>query len=322
MKVTILLTTDVRIMRIIFMGTPEFAVPSLRTLIESEEEVVAVVCQPDKPKGRGLEVIPPPTKVLAEKHSIPVLQPQKIRTDEFFNNIKNLNPDLICVTAYGKILPKNILDLPPYGCINVHASLLPKYRGAAPINWAIMRGEKATGITTMKMDEGMDTGDMLLRREMPIDDEDTGETLSEKLSEMGGEVLIETIKLFKEGRLDPIPQDHSQATYAPMLKKEDGNIDWEKSAEEIKNLVRGALPWPGACTSLERKLLKIYKARVTSGEGKPGEVIKSESAILRVATGNGAIDLLEIQIEGGKKLEIESFLRGRKVKEGTILGSF
>jgi methionyl-tRNA formyltransferase len=322
MKVTILLTTDVRIMRIIFMGTPEFAVPSLRTLIESEEEVVAVVCQPDKPKGRGLEVIPPPTKVLAEKHSIPVLQPQKIRTDEFFNNIKNLNPDLICVTAYGKILPKNILDLPPYGCINVHASLLPKYRGAAPINWAIMRGEKATGITTMKMDEGMDTGDMLLRREMPIDDEDTGETLSEKLSEMGGEVLIETIKLFKEGRLDPIPQDHSQATYAPMLKKEDGNIDWEKSAEEIKNLVRGALPWPGACTSLERKLLKIYKARVTSGEGKPGEVIKSESAILRVATGYGAIDLLEIQIEGGKKLEIESFLRGRKVKEGTILGSF
>lgn len=304
------------------MGTPEFAVPSLKAFIESGEEILAVVTQPDKPKGRGLEVIPPPTKVLAAKYGIPVLQPQKIRTEEFFDNIKNLNPDLICVVAYGKILPKNILDLPPHGCINVHASFLPKYRGAAPINWAIISGEKVTGITTMRMDEGMDTGDMLLRREMPIDDEDTGETLSEKLSEMGGEVLIETIKLFKEGRLDPIPQDHSQATYAPMLKKEDGNIDWKKSAEEIRNLIRGALPWPGAYTSLEGKLLKIYKARVSEGRGRSAEVIKSNSETLRVATGMGVIDLLEIQIEGGKKLEIESFLRGRIIKEGTILGSF
>lgn len=307
-------------MKTVFMGTPEFAVPSLKALIESGEEVVAVVTQTDKPKGRGLEVISPPTKVLSEKHSIPVLQPQKIRTDEFFNNIKNLNPDLICVVAYGKILPKNILDIPPYGCINVHASLLPKYRGAAPINWAIIRGERVTGITTMKMDEGMDTGDMLLKREMTIDDENTGETLSGKLSEMGAEVLIETIKLLKEGRLNPIPQDHSQATYAPMLKKEDGNIDWKKSAEEIRNLIRGTLPWPGAYTTLEGKLLKIYKARATKDSGRPGEVIKSNSEILRAATGIGALDILEIQIEGGKRLQTEAFLRGRRIKEGTVLG--
>lgn len=306
-------------MKIIFMGTPEFAVPSLNALIESGEEVVAVITQPDKPKGRGLEILPPPTKILAEKHSIPVLQPAKIKTEEFFNEIKKFNPDLICVAAYGKILPKNLLDLPPYGCINVHASLLPKYRGAAPINWAIIRGEKVTGITTMKMDEGMDTGDMLLKEEVPIDDEDTGGTLSEKLSEIGARLLIETIRLLKEGKLNPIPQDHSQATYAPMLKKEDGKIDWGKPAEEIRNLIRGALPWPGAYTSLQGKILKIYKACLAEGEGKPGEVIKSQSGILRIATGSSALDLLEIQIEGGKKLEAEAFLRGRRIKEGTIL---
>ncbi len=302
------------------MGTPELAVRSLRALIGSEEDVVAVVTQPDKPKGRGLEVLPPPIKVLAEKYGIPVLQPAKIKTEEFFNQLKGFNPDLICVTAYGKILPKNILDLPPYGCINVHASLLPKYRGAAPINWAIIRGEKITGITTMKMDEGMDTGDMLFKEELPIDDEDDGETLSERLSELGVKLLVETIKLLKEGKCNPIPQDHSEATYAPMLKKEDGKIYWNKSAEEIRNLIRGAIPWPGAYTSLDGKLLKVYKARVSEGEGKPGEVIKSESEILRVATGKGALDLLEIQTEGGKRLETEAFLRGRKIKEGTILG--
>ena len=307
-------------MKIIFMGTPEFAVPSLRALVDSGDEVVAVVTQPDKPKGRGLEVAPPPTKVLAERHGIPVLQPAKIKTEEFFNELKKFNPDLICVAAYGKILPKNILDLPHYGCINVHASLLPKYRGAAPINWAIIRGEKVTGITTMKMDEGMDTGDMLLKKEVPIEDEDTGETLSEKLSEIGARLLIETIRLLKEGQLNPIPQDHSQANYAPMLKKEDGKIDWQKSAEEIRNLIRGALLWPSAYTNLEGKLLKIYKVRLAGGEGKPGEVIKSESGILRVATGKGALDILKLQIEGGKKLETQVFLRGRRIEEGMVLG--
>ena len=303
------------------MGTPVFAVHSLRALIESGEEVIAVVTQPDKPKGRGLEIVPPPTKLLAEKHGIPVLQPAKIKTEEFFNELKKFSPDLICVAAYGKILPKNILDFPPHGSINVHASLLPKYRGAAPINWAIIRGEKITGITTMKMDEGMDTGDILLKKEVPIDDEDTGETLSEKLSEIGAKLLIETIRLLKEGKLSPIPQDHSQATYAPMLKKEDGKIDWEKPAEEIRNLIRGVLPWPGAYINLEGKLLKIYKVRLAEGEGKPGEVMKSDSGILRVATGKDTLDILELQIEGGKKLKTKEFSRGRKIKEGTILGS-
>ena len=317
------------------MGTPEFAVTSLKALIESENEIVGVVCQPDKPKGRGLEIVPPPTKILAEKHSIPVLQPAKIKTEEFFIELKKFNPDLICVAAYGKILPKNILDLPFYGCINVHASLLPKYRGAAPINWAIIRGEKVAGITTMKMDEGMDTGVMLLKKEVPIDDEDTGETLSGKLSEIGGKLLIETIRLLKEGRPNPIPQDHSLATYAPMLKKEDGKIDWEKPAEEIRNLIRGTLPWPGAYTNLDGKLLKIFKARLVEdcgylntlpldryprSQGKPGEVIKSDTGILRVATGKGAIDIQELQIEGGKRLKTDEFLRGRKIKEETVLG--
>jgi methionyl-tRNA formyltransferase len=308
-------------MKIIFMGTPEFAVPSLQALIDSGDEIVAVVCQPDKPKGRGLDVTAPPTKVIAEKHGIPVLQPQKIKTEEFFNELKKLSPDLICVAAYGKILPKNILDLPPHGCINVHASILPKYRGAAPINWAIIRGEKITGITTMKMDEGMDTGDMLLKKEIPIEDEDTGETLSQKLSLIGAELLIETLKLLKEGKLNPIPQDHSQATYAPMLKKEDGKIDWSKSAEEVRNLIRGALPWPGAYTTLDGKLLKLYKARVSDGVGNPGEVIKSDSGILRVATGNDSLDILELQIEGGKRLKAEEFLRGRRIRDGSVLGS-
>jgi methionyl-tRNA formyltransferase len=306
-------------MRIIFMGTPEFAVPSLKALIESGEEIVAVVTQPDKPKGRGLEVSSPPTKVLAEKYGIPVLQPQKIKTEEFFNELKKLDPNLICVAAYGKILPKNILDLPSYGCINVHASLLPKYRGAAPINWAIIRGEKVTGITTMKMDEGMDTGDMLLKKEVSIDDEDTGETLSEKLSHIGAELLIETIGLLKEGKLNPIPQDHSQATYASILKKEVGKIDWKKSAEEIRNLIRGTLPWPGAYTTVDNRVLKIYRAKISEGEGRPGEVIKSGSGVLRIATGSGALDVLELQIEGGKRLQTEEFLRGRRIKEGTVL---
>ncbi|GBD39679.1 Methionyl-tRNA formyltransferase [bacterium HR37] len=302
------------------MGTPEFAVPSLKALIESGDEVVAVVTQPDKPKGRGLEVTPPPVKILAQKYGIPVLQPQKIKTEEFLKQLEELRPDIICVVAYGKILPKDILELPRYGCINVHASLLPKYRGAAPINWAIIRGEKVTGITTMKMDEGMDTGDILLQREVPIEDEDTAETLSHKLSLTGAEVLIETLNLLKEGKLKPIPQNHSQATYAPMLKKEDGKIDWGKTAEEIKNLVRGTLPWPGAYTFLDNKILKVYKVRVVEGQGKPGEVIKSDKETLRVATGENALDILELQIEGGKRLDTATFLRGRKIREGTILG--
>ncbi len=307
-------------MRIVFMGTPGFAVPSLKALIESEDEVAALVAQPDKPKGRGLKASPPPTKIIAEEHGIPVLQPSKIRTEEFLNELGNISPDLICVAAYGKILPKTILDLPRFGCINVHASLLPKYRGAAPINWAIARGETVTGITIMQMDEGMDTGDILLRREVPIDPDDTGETLSGKLSVIGARLLIETIAELKKGTLRPVKQDDSLATYAPMLKKEDGRIDWMRPAEEIRSLIRGMLPWPGAYTYLRGKLLKIYRAAVSEGEGKPGEAVGTGQGVLRVVTGAGALDILELQIEGGRRLDSRAFLAGRKIEPGTVLG--
>ncbi len=308
-------------MKIIFMGTPEFAVSSLKALIESDHDVVAVVAQPDKPKGRGRKLAPPPTKALAEQHNIPVLQPEKVRTEEFLSQLQNLSPDLICVTAYGKILPKNILELPRYGCVNVHASLLPKYRGAAPINWAIVRGETQSGITTMLMDEGMDTGDMLLKKEIQIQDEDDASSLSEKLSQLGAELLLETISQLQEGKLDPAKQDESQATYAPMLKKSDGEIKWEKSAVEIRNLVRGLNPWPGTFTKLGNKSLKIFKTKIVDGGGSPGEVLESDLGGLVVATSEGALEILELQLEGAKRLDIKSFITGHHIETGTILGA-
>ena len=307
-------------MRIVFMGTPEFAVPSLKALLESEDKVAALVAQPDKPKGRGLKPSPPPTRIIAEAYGIPVLQPPGIRTEGFLRELASLGPDLICVAAYGKILPKAILELPQYGCINVHASLLPKYRGAAPINWAIARGETVTGVTIMRMDEGMDTGDILLTRETPIEYDDTGETLTQKLSLAGAELLLQAIAGLKKGHLVPQKQDNALATYAPMLKKEDGRIDWNNTAGSIRNLIRGMLPWPGAFTFSGGKLLKIYKAAVSEREGKPGEVLVAGQGILRVMTGEGALDILELQTEGGKRLDTKTFLSGRKVEAGNVLG--
>jgi len=307
-------------MRIVFMGTPGFALPSLKALVDSGEEVIAVVAQPDKPRGRGLKLSPPPTKVFAEEHGIKVLQPPGIRTEDFLQELSGLNPDIIIVAAYGKILPKSVLELPRLGCINVHASILPKYRGAAPVNWAIARGEKVTGVTIMRMDEGMDTGDILLTREVPIDDGDTGETLSDKLSIAGSKLLIEALERLKRGDLNPLKQDDSLATYAPMLKKEDGRIDWKKPASEIRNLIRGMLPWPGAFTLLGGKLLKIYKAAISEGEGREGEIIQGPQGVLRVAAGDGALDILELQSEGGKRLSSKDFLSGRKIGPGTVLG--
>ena len=307
-------------MRIVFMGTPEFAVPSLKALVDSGEEVIAVVAQPDKPQGRGLKFSPPPTKVFAEERGIRVLQPKSIRTDDFLRELRELGPDIIIVAAYGKILPKSVLDLPELGCINVHASLLPKYRGAAPVNWAIARGEKVTGVTIMRMDEGMDTGDMLLAREVPIGDDDTGETLSVKLSAAGAELLVQSLDCLREGDVHPMKQDDSLATYAPMLKKEDGRIDWMKPAREIRDLIRGMLPWPGAFTFLEGKMLKIYRATISEGVGKGGEVVQAPKGVLRVVTGEGALDILELQLEGGKRLYARDFLSGRKIEPGTVLG--
>lgn len=307
-------------MRIVFMGTPEFAVPSLKALVESGDEVAALVAQPDKPRGRGLKPAPPPTKIVAEQYGIPVLQPSGIRTEEFLHELAALSPDLICVAAYGKILPKAVLEIPRFGCLNVHASLLPKYRGAAPVNWAIARGEEVAGITIMQMDEGMDTGDILLTREMPIDYDDTGETLTEKLSLAGAELLLQAIAELKKGYLRSLKQDEAAATYAPPLKKEDGRVDWSKPAGEIRNQIRGMLPWPGAYTFSNGKMLKIYKVAVSEGEGEPGEVLAAGQGILRVMTGEGALDILELQLEGGKRLDAKAFLSGRKIEPGAVLG--
>ena len=307
-------------MNIIFMGTPDFAVPSLKALIDSEYDVVGVVCQPDRPKGRGKKMSTPSVKVLAEQHSIPVLQPEKIRTEEFFEKLKSFKPDLICVTAYGRIIPKNILELPKYGCLNVHASLLPKYRGAAPINWAIINGEKTTGITTMLMDEGMDTGDILLKKEIPIEEDDTSIELSDKLSSIGAALLIETIEKGEKDEIRPIKQNDLEATSAPIIKKDVGKIDWSISAEDIRNLIRGTQPWPGAFTSYNGKNLKIFKASVNSQNGEPGQILEAEGGKLVIGTGNNSLEIQELQIEGGKRLNISDFLRGNQIKGEMVLG--
>ncbi len=308
-------------MKIMFMGTPEFAVPSLEKLINSRHEVISVVCQPDKPKGRSKTPIAPPTKVVAEKYLIPVLQPQKIKTEEFHDEVKSIKPDLIAVVAYGKILPKDILEFPKYKCINVHASILPKYRGAAPINWSIVRGETETGVTTMLMDEGMDTGDILLIEKVKIAADQNSNELANKLSEVGPELLLKTIDLVEKDEITPIKQNDEEATYAPLMRKEDGKIDWNKSAEEINNLIRGMQPWPNAYTTLDGKNLKIFKAEIKEGNGKPGEIALAGKESLKVATGKNLLEIKELQIEGSKRMNIEDFQRGRKLEEGAVFGT-
>lgn len=308
-------------MRIIFMGTPDFAVHSLQALINSEYQVVAVVCQSDKPVGRKQVLTAPPVKQHAAKYGITVLQPEILRGNtDFHKKLEELNPELICVTAYGKILPVEILELPRFGCINVHASLLPKYRGAAPINWAIINGERITGITTMLMDKGMDTGDILLKSELEILDDDTSETLSDKLSEIGAELLLKTIRGYIDDSIKPVKQDENQATYAPMLKKETGLIDWTMAADSIRNLSRGLLPWPVAYTFLDKKILKIYSADIVKETGMPGHVIRSSKSELVIGTGSDSLSLKEVQLEGNRVMDIKSFLAGRSIKEKDRLG--
>jgi methionyl-tRNA formyltransferase len=309
--------------RIVFMGTPEFAVPSLKALFEAGEEVVAVVTQPDKPKGRGKYLTSPPVKELAVKHNISVLQPEKIQDDIFIRTVKELLPDIIVVIAYGKILPKAILDIPPLGCINVHASLLPRYRGAAPINWAIINGEKETGIATMLMDEGMDTGDILLTEKVEIKDDDTATDVYNKLKDIGASLLVKTIKGLKLGTIIPTPQDDSQATYAPMLKKEDGRIDWTTGAEGIKNLIRGLNPWPGAYTRWQGRQIKIFKgAGVRSQESgvrmEPGTVINVSADGICVTTGKDELLITELQPENKNKMSASEFIKGYRIGKGQI----
>ena len=305
-------------LRIIFMGTPEFAVPSLSALLETGKNVVAVVSQPDRPKGRGRKLAPTPVKVLAEKHGIPVLQPTKIRTEEFHRTIAAYKPDLITVTAYGRILPGSLLDLPPLGTINVHGSLLPKYRGAAPVQWAVLNGEKEAGVTIMQMDEGMDTGDILLPAAIPIEPEDTSGTLAAKLAALGGQKLVEAIDLLAEGKLSPQKQNDSRATTAPLLTKEMGHIDWTKSAEEISNLIRGLDPWPMAYTIHEGSWLRLFKPAVIVGhaEEEPGTLRRADADGLLITTDENYLLVREIQRQGGKRMSVEDFLRGRPLAKG------
>ncbi|MBI5892244.1 MAG: methionyl-tRNA formyltransferase [Deltaproteobacteria bacterium] len=301
------------------MGTPDFAAPSLKLLIESPYEVCAVATQPDKPKGRGMVLTPPPVRVLALAHNIPVFQPERLNSD-FAAKLKEIAPDMIVVAAYGKILPKSVLEIPKYGCINVHASLLPKYRGAAPINWAIINGEKETGITTMLMDEGMDTGKMLLKESVKISNDDTAGTLHDKLKEVGANLLIKTLDALRNGTIAPIEQDDSLATYAPMIKKEDGRIDWTLKAEEIKNLIRGLNPLPCAYTRWEGKQIKIFKAEVEAGvKEEPGTIINISTEGIFVAAGRGTLLITELQMENKNRMSASEFIKGYRIVKGQIL---
>ena len=305
------------------MGTPDFAVPSLEALLKSDDQVVGVVTQPDRPKGRGQEVIPPPVKVVCQREGIPVLQPFKMKAPEFLEALRQWEPDVITVTAFGRILPQAILALPPRGCINVHGSLLPKYRGAAPIQWAVIRGEEETGITTMLMDEGMDTGAMLLQERLVIRPDDTAGTLAQRLAEVGGRLLVETLRQLKAGTLTPQPQDHSLATLAPLLKKEDGLIDWALLARDIANRVRGLSPWPGAFTSVagDRWTLWRVSAREDSPNETPGTITKVTKDSIDVATGRGTLQVLEIQPSNSRRMTMAQYLAGHRLTEGTTLQS-
>jgi len=308
--------------RIVFFGTPSFAVPTLKGLLQGSDEVIAVVTQPDREKGRGRKVVPPPVKELALPYGFPVLQPEKVKGETFREHIQGLSPDLFVVVAYGKILPMSLLEIPKYGAVNVHASLLPKYRGAAPIVWAILKWEKVTGVTTMIMDEGMDTGDILLQAEIPIGERETGETLHERLALLGAQLLLETLTKMKAGNIRPIPQDHSKATYAPPLKKEDGRIDWKKEAEEIDHQVRALHPWPGACTDWDGQQLKIHSGEVRKGisSGRAGAVTWVGSDVIEVETGKDSFLIKEVQLEGKRRMNVRDFLSGHPIPAGTVFG--
>jgi methionyl-tRNA formyltransferase len=303
-------------MRIIFFGTPAFAIPSLVALLQSEEEVIAVVTQPDKKKGRGRVSSPSPVKELAVDRGIKILQPVNIKDPLFLNELSKIMPEIIVVVAYGKILPAQILRLPSHGCINVHASLLPKYRGAAPIQWAIINGEKKTGITTMLMDEGLDTGNILLQEETEISSDDNAETLGNKLAEIGASLLIRTIKGIRSGYIKPIPQKGTPS-YAPPLKKEDGRLNWSKTATEIFNFVRGIYPWPCAYCYLNKERIKITRVKMLEGSGIPRRVEKTGEELI-VGTGEGLISIIELQPEGKIPMSAKAFLQGRRLKEGAF----
>lgn len=308
-------------MRVIFMGTPDFSVGTLEALIEAGHEVVLAVTQPDKPKGRGKEMQYTPVKECAIRHGIPVYQPIKIREEACIKELETYHADIMVVVAFGQILPKAILEMTPYGCVNVHASLLPKYRGAAPIQWSILDGEAVTGVTTMQMDEGLDTGDMLLKTEIPITEEETGGSLHDKLAEAGAKLCVETLKGLEEGTIVPVPQGETTTDYAKMLTKQLGNIEWSKSAVQIERLIRGLTPWPSAYTDWNGKVMKIWLAKALEEkyQAEPGTIVKVEKDAFYVQTGDGVLKILELQIPGKKRMDAGAFLRGYEVKEGNVL---
>lgn len=308
-------------MRVIFMGTPDFAVPSLEALL-TKHEVVLVVTQPDKPKGRGKKMVPTPVKACALEHGIPVLQPEKVKEPEFVEQLRSYEPDLIAVTAFGQILPEPILEMPKYGCINVHGSLLPKYRGAAPMQWSIIDGEKVTGITTMYMAKGLDSGDMLLKAEVEITDEDTFATIHDKMAVTGANLLLDTLDQLEAGTLERIPQDHDAATYAPMITKETGHIDWSKNRQDIINLIRGLNPVPAAYTIYEEEVLKIFGAVISdvqADDAANGEIVAVVKKGFVVKCGDGCLLITEVQARGGKRMMTDAYLRGHAMKEGILL---
>lgn len=321
-------------MRIVFMGTPDFSVPALKALVEAGHQVIAVVTQPDKPKGRGKEVQMTPVKIQAMEYGIPVYQPAKVREASFVEVLKGLEADVYVVIAFGQILPKAVLELPKYGCINIHASLLPKYRGAAPIQWCVIDGERETGITTMMMDVGLDTGDMLEKAVIPIEEKETGGSLHDKLSMAGGDLILSTLKKLEEGTLVRTPQTDEGTCYAKMLTKSLGDIDWNQDAVSIERLIRGLNPWPSAYTMWNGKTIKIWAADVIAGREAaeflsesgvpaetgtaPGTVVCSDKRGLVVCTGGGLLSIRELQMEGKKRMDTPAFLRGYPIPAGEI----
>lgn len=305
-------------MRIVFMGTPDFAVPSLQALIDAGHDVCAVYTQPDKPQGRKQILTAPPVKTLALEHDIPVFQPNTLKNEDEQARLRELAPEVIIVVAYGKLLPKAVLDIPPHGCINVHGSLLPRWRGAAPIQWAVIAGDEMAGVTTMQMAEGLDTGDMLLTYETKVGEKETAGELFDRLAQSGAELLTQT--LVKLDEITPRPQDDAQSCYAHMLDKQMAVIDWSKSAHEIDCLIRGLNPWPIALTTLSGERLKVFAAEKAAGNGEPGTVLEANPKKgLTVACGEGALKLTEIQLVGGKRMKATDFLRGHAIEVGTKL---
>jgi methionyl-tRNA formyltransferase len=318
--------------RIVFMGTPDFAVPSLEALVEHGWNVVCVVTQPDRPKGRKKELTPPPVKETAERLGLTVFQPEKCRHPESVETLRSYRPDLIVTAAYGQLLPKDLLELPPAGCVNVHASLLPKYRGGAPIHHAIIRGETKTGITLMYMDEGLDTGDMIRQVEVEISDTDTAGSLYDKLKIAGAKLLIDSLEEILNGQVERIPQDHSQATYAPNIKSEDERIDWNRPARDVYNQIRGLNPWPVAYTEYRGARLKIWASALPETESihkdvnaqnvAPGTVVNTDDGVIEVAVKDGTIQLTEVQPAGKRKMTAADFIRGGQIRKGDILGDY